>query len=163
MENRDWTTELRVRVNKHLAVAIYGDDDGAKLTVALRRIMADVGVFGVLKTREGYELGLRTGFNPSSAFDEHARREFPLPMRTRQVLREEQVPDADGLYYRWNPDFGSGRFECAEAPGNPIWSPRQIASYESGVLRHAMDLLDNPYRTEQVPADENNPWPEIDP
>lgn len=154
MENRDWYAEFVQRLKRHAIRAV-------NMESLARDISADAEVFGVLKAREGYELGLRTGFSPGTAFDEHARREFPLPSRgTRQVLRVEQDPESAVVTWR----YAEGGLEYSGTSLGDQWrgfggGGGAFAPTSARIdLWH--DLKHNPYRTEQVPVDESNPWPD---
>jgi hypothetical protein len=163
MENRDWTAELQRRISKHLAWLSAGGGHAPAVDTALDRIMADVEVFGVLKAREGYTGKAIAGFSGSvtSYAEERLTQLFPLPMRTRQVLREEPVPrhrpdlEPYTLLFRWK--------NALESRQGGQWELHPIDPTDLPLMKHAVDLAENPYRTEQVPADENNPWPEIEP
>lgn len=160
MENRDWLAELRGRAFLHITKQKIIDVNTSG--EVLDRIMADVEVFGVLKAREGWEeLRVAAGLSDTTygpAPVKSAARLFPLPMRTRKVLREEPVPGSDGPLYRWKGNM----LQCNH--DTRAWEPAHtISPSDAALMRHALDLHDNPYRTEEVPADENNPWPEVEP
>jgi hypothetical protein len=154
MENRDWTRELGGRILVHLAR--YVECGGPP---PINAIMADVEVYGVLMARRGYVSGaIHETSNGTFSYREMldnvaAPKAFPLPTRTRQVLREEPDPAMGGHLYRYR----DGVYEVS-SPEDGVWgtcthwpTPERVALWHS--LKH------NPYRTEEVPADESNPWP----
>lgn len=164
MENRDWTAELQERIAAHIdelaeRAASMGDTN---LEPTLSRIMADIEVFGVLKAREGYEECRRQartsrGYNDVSGVEFT----FPLPTRTRQVLREEPDPSGSLAEWRWN-----GRLEYRPNAGRS-WFALGADEGEGRVFAPHPERIDlwhslkhQPFRTEQLPADENNPWPD---
>jgi hypothetical protein len=168
MENRDWTAELRRLISKRLAWVALERGNPAALDAALDKIMADVEVYGVLKAREGYTKGaVEETQNGTSTFVDYLRvtaapEHFPLPARTRQVLREEPIPGTTSPRYR----FSKGELEAQGwRQGDAGWgewfgcSNRAITIAH---IEHFYDVAHNPYRTEQVPVDENNPWPDTE-
>lgn len=118
--------------------------------------MADVETALVLARREGHAFAeVRSGRSRSAAEGE-ARHFNPLPKRTRQVLREEPEPGRSHPIYRWQ----GGHLE--QSSGDLMWTRCSISSWDTALMRHALDLHDNPYRTVEEPADEDNPWPEVE-
>jgi hypothetical protein len=89
---------------------------------------------------------------------QEAARRYPLPKRTRQVLREEPVPgDAVPVpMYRFN---GGLQRHYVHPSGRTEWNAvYEISANDYRLMAHALDLLANPYRTEEMEADESNPW-----
>lgn len=138
--------QLRERIAAHLKI---GSMEPLGEQVALSRIMADVGVALVLARREGYRLVSCCTLTSTEA--------YPLPKRIRRVLREEPVPDGGVVLFR----VIAGQLQVAPDDGSR-WEPYRVMP-SVALMRHALDLYDNPYRMEEVPADESNPWPEIEP
>jgi hypothetical protein len=152
---RDYLAELESRIMRRLQA-----DDGTG-PPPIVGIMRDVEVYGSLMAREGFKEGagwLADSRNHNTPFNTAASERYPI-MHTRRVLREEPVPGSgEGApVYRWNRSFGGGRLESSRGAGY-MWDSRDLRSHEVGVMRHALDLHNEPYRTEEVPADESNPW-----
>jgi hypothetical protein len=171
MADRDWTAELRQRVFNHL-LHQFGMGKPRMLSekgeITFRHIMADVEVFGVLKARSGYVRGaIHETSNGASSFCHlmqtvAAPKAFPLPKRTRQALREELDPHGAGLW-RWN---GGLQFKSMEsAPWRGFVGPDGV----DRPFNPSADRIDlwaslkaKPFCTEEAPADEGDPWPEIE-
>lgn len=126
----------------------------------LSAILAVVETALVLARREGY-----TGGSSASNTLGAARFTYPLPTRTRQVLREEPVPGRrhsclfrvrDGVLER-NCNGDTGDKALWELHADICMVP-PVGAWD--LMAHALDLHANPYRTEQVPADESDPWGE---
>lgn len=117
-------------------------------------IMEDVQVALVLARREAIRHygGIHNSHAAKWIAEAH-----PLPKRTRQVPREEPVPGEDfpplAIRYRW-----VGHLEMRHAS---LWQPAEVHCSDVGLMRHALDLHDNPYRTEEYEPDENDPWPPL--
>ena len=124
---------------------------------AIYALLADVETALVLARREGLLHGIEHGHCYRITPEAYARLLYPLPARTRQVLREEPVPNgqADWLRYRWH----EGQLQSQGTRGDP-WYAAYVEPSDFALMRHALDLHDNPYRTEQVPGYESNPWGE---
>jgi hypothetical protein len=126
-------------------------------------IMDDVDLYcevqAVKRERAAYERGVRV-FAPECGADKAlAMRNYPMPSRTREALREEPVPGTDNPLYR----FSNGMIEVAVRNPNGSQAPwERCCTCEVGSqkLMHWADLHDNPTRKETVPVDENDPWGE---
>jgi hypothetical protein len=108
-----------------------------------------------LARREGYHY--RAGFGAyRGEFVEESMKAvaYPIPTRTREVLREEPVPGTNRPIYRWH----DGRLESS---GDGVcYGPAPVGCRDAALMRHALDLHDRPTRTEEIPADESDPWGE---
>jgi hypothetical protein len=87
------------------------------------------------------------------------RARYPLPTRTRQVLREEQVPGRETEFTVYRVMEGVLQ---SHALKHPHWANAYVPPDDFDLMRHALDLHDSPYLTEEVPADESDPWGEGD-
>jgi hypothetical protein len=169
MESRDWTAELRQRVQDACCKTVFVDGglDPSRASVLAATIMADVEVFGVLKAREGY-----IGGWDDSARSPHAigtlEAAYPLPPRIRTVLREEPDPHGYAAYYAYDIQ---AREIIVRHERNGEWiKVTLLPDGFTNMLRPTAERIDlwaslkaEPYRTEEVPADEGNPWPEHGP
>jgi hypothetical protein len=130
-------------------------------------IMADVETAIVLAERDAFRAGAVTGYaegrhHPGSYnWANIAREQFPLPKRTREVLREVRDPHNDTLVWR----CAEGLLQCRQLNTDewlPLITGSRFANDAHGLsperIRRWADLLDNPTRTEEVEADEANPW-----
>lgn len=149
----DLTQQLRERITaKALRTGLFHDMVDA--------IMQDVQVWhevqARVRERSAYEQGWYDRHDTTidhavmAGSRVHAR--FPLPTRTREVLREEPVPGTD-----YPALCVTGGVLCSVNP-NGTRTPRQIAPSDFTTMRHALDLYNCPTRTETVPVDESNPW-----
>jgi len=157
--------KVRERISAHVSNGDFHFGNAHAET--MDAIAADVETALVLARREGYVTGAvkeaQTGTATFVSCMENvaAPKQYPLPTRTRQVLREEPVPGQYDRIYR----VRGGRLECRGVELGAEWSgiewhavPVQPVDFQ--LMRHAIDLHDNPYRTEEVPADESDPWGE---
>jgi hypothetical protein len=93
------------------------------------------------------------GFVTASAPAAAAER-YPLPKRTRRVLREEPVPGYSAPTFRCR----DGKVEWSHASHHG-WQPYLAVGTDNfSLLRHLLDLHDNPCREVEEPTDEANPW-----
>lgn len=155
--------ELLAKVRERVWAQLHRVVDSEVLQAKLDAVMADVETALVLARREAYAESMRcmaregTQGADAAFREQHAAYLYPLPTRTRQVLREEPVPGTRSPFYRWH----NGRLEFLA--GRAWGSSSSVTRNDDGhvpLMRHALDLHDNPYRTEQVPADERDPWGE---
>lgn len=150
------TIEEKVREQLPLALGVPMQD------AAYERVMAVIETALALKAREAY---IEAAHDAQGGGLKFPSVRYPLPKRTKKVLREEPVglvANGPGLYYRWV----DGYLECG-TPG-VVSSWRKVHAIDNGprgfaLMRHAINLHDNPYRTIEVEADESNPWPEVTP
>lgn len=143
--------ELRTRIGRVLHDHSSGTE-GVKS--ALERIMKLAEVALVLKARRVLRAYAGEG---NGYVEQWARKALPLPTRTRQVLREEPVPGTVIPVFR----VCAAQLEVQRNDGS--WARYDVLGHNLAVMRHALDLYDNPYRTLEEPADETNPWPEVEP
>lgn len=152
--------ELESRIVARIRVWLHGLPS-RPVDELMPGIMADVEVFGVLKAREGYERGLVTRYNPDVSLSVLAQQEYPLPVRTRQVLRECVDLNGGDVSWRWNdgleyrPIAGTvwNRFGSSDVIGRTFFPfPERIDIWAA--------LKAEPFRTEWVSEYESNPWPD---
>lgn len=149
---------LRDKVGERVERILRAAEEGATTrNEDLTAILAVVETALVLARREGWNLRAYQSENITEfpgAVDSGLEK-FTLPARTRQVLREEPVPGTDRPLYRV--EHG-----CLRVFSNlREWVPSPpIGNASFALMAHALDLHANPYRTEQVPADESDPWEE---
>lgn len=156
----DLTPQLRERIRSRLEI----DLDRVLPPITLDAIIQDVRVWhevqAVKRERAAYVVGAseeyaegfgRYGLRPTR---ERAVQSYLMPTRTREVLREEPLPNGDR-----EPPFRvkGGTLEWCVSPGRWI-TYGSISAGDFALMRHALDLHDNPTRTEVVPVDEGNPW-----
>lgn len=168
-ETRDWAAELRERVLRYVHTAVYGDNDGSNALRAVERIMADVEVFGVLKAREGFAHGWNVRGGRDGLGESGALLAYPLPARTFRTLREEPDPHGLPVLYSFNDregiimGRGKSEDEGAQYPLVDVIGPGGFLLPSSKRIDLWASLKAEPYVTKEVPADEDNPWPEVEP
>lgn len=153
----DIMEKLRERVTKHY----MGQRNS--YTECVDAIMADVEIALVLARREGFEAGARWmngGTIPHVNPVVHRTAErYPLPTRTRRVLREEPDPynschwrvvDGKVQYTAWR--FNEWQWIDDDGEHGSIVTPERAVLWA--------DLYANPYREETVEVDPDNPWGE---
>lgn len=136
-------------------------DSGA--FVSIEAVMRDVATALVLARREGYVESMRrmaVGGTMSADPDfreRHAADCYPLPTGTRQVLREEPDPHhPDRMYRATNeirPSAAIMHLLCGIVQPYEAWPPPTVERVELWA-----SMMREPYRTEEVPGDESDPW-----
>lgn len=141
---------LRARLWRRMA------DDGPVSDRMIDGVMRDVDVYAALCAREGFARGWRARVPGIMALSSPETEYYPLPKRTRQVLREEPIPGYSSPFYRLY-RVSDGELQRTTGADNK-WEPAVINSADFELMAHAINLRANPYRTEEVEADESNPW-----
>jgi hypothetical protein len=103
------------------------------------------------RERAAFEVAARIYADDDSP-DSQSR--YPMPQRTREVLREEPVPGTEWPKFRWM----GGQLEVRHSISE--WISCSVAASDHTLMRHALDLHDRPTRTETVPVDPDDPWGE---
>jgi hypothetical protein len=170
-KTRDWLAELQTRVTGYLQDAAYGKDDGSRMSRNLNRILADVGTALVLAQRKAFRAGVTARGMTSDTDELEARGAYlyRLPARTLWVLREEPDPHGYAVHYRY--DEGAREIMVRYDIERAQWiKASDLPEGYAYMLRPTADRIDlwaslkaEPYRTEEVPADESDPWPEVSP
>lgn len=157
--------KVRERIAGYVDDAICRTETNLEPTVS--RIMADVETALVLGRREGMECGMLW---PAGTVAERAGRptpaqRFPLPTRTHRVLNETADPHGLPIVYAYF--GGNDRQILARGESDTAWRSITNVVPLGGVILPTAERIDvwaalkaEPYRTEQVPGDENNPWGE---
>lgn len=145
---------VQVRIAQHL----HGLMGPEATREALDAITANVATALVLARREGMLAGLHHAGLIVQGQGPAIRNAFPLPTRTRQVLREEPAPGSISPLYRVRDGVAELLVTWSAVSG---WVPLgDLSGQRFGTMRHLLDLHANPYRTEDVPGDEGDPWGE---
>ena len=144
--------KVSARIGLHVALAKAEEHAIGWRNALMDALRTDVETALALARREGMVAGLQhAGWDATPASPILART-YPLPSRTRQVLREEPVPGTGHPLFRVH----EGMLQVLDGSYRECYpTGRQFA-----LMAHALDLYDNPTRTEQVSADESDPWGE---
>jgi hypothetical protein len=152
--------QMHNRIAKHIKAWQESGEPYPPRGFLVAKIVADVETYATLRERGAWDelralAGLEAGLDGSPGVRSGVMR-YPLPKRTRRVLREEPVPGSDkpDVVYSVTPG-GALRIRTSKHAG---WEVPTIYAYDFDLMAHALDLRDNPYRTEEVEADEANPW-----
>jgi hypothetical protein len=109
-------------------------------------------------------LARREGCRDASRHALSAEDRYPLPTRTRRVLREEPDPNGGDCDWRWNGGLEFRSYQNVMGQWHTITirdgtSDRVFAPYPDRISLW-YSLMREPYRTETVQADEQDPWGE---
>lgn len=165
MADRDWTAELQERIEREIDAAMErGAKGDTNMEPTAGRIMADVEMFGVLKAREGFARGWKH-FNSSP--DHQMKEDYPLPLRTHCTMREEPDPHGLPLVYAYFPGdkqvLVRGRENRYWGTFSEVFPPYGGILFTDARIDLWASLKAEPCITKRAPADEDNPWPEVEP
>ena len=145
--------QLKARLDTEYDISTWHPD-------VRERFYHDVEVYGALMAQEAFLRGVTQSQHYNITPVANARRIYPLPARTRKVLREEPDPMGADVQWRWANQRLEYQHENKWIALGYDEGPYRIFAPTGPRIDLWASLKRSPYREEQVEVDPNDPWPE---